>query len=485
MKIQSQSSFPARIKQFVVFAVKGQTIQAPAPQLRDAIKNAVKFKQFSGDEGESLALTEADSVVVLVGCGEKPEALNQRAIGVATKCALQTRPLSSKSPVGIVPYRDNETWLRGVVDGAQLGLYTWDKYLSKKDDPSPMNYSLTIKTKNAKLVNQLSTVASGVNLARDMANENADTAHSKFIEAQVKKLTRGDKRCKVEVLNRAQLKAKGLGLHLAVNQGSNKEPKLIIVTYRGGKKSDPFVALVGKGLTFDTGGLNLKPTGGMEDMRYDMCGAAAVTGTLHNTLKLNLEVNAYFVLGVAENAIGSNSYKPGDVFTSYCGKTVEIGNTDAEGRLVLADANCYVAKTYKPSAIINIATLTGAVVIALGYEHTGLMSTDDKLANALLKAAQTSDDRAWRLPMYPELKEHVKSPIADIKNIGLKRVAGTLSAGEFLRQFAQHYDETLPWAHLDIAGTAKPDMEVGYLPASGAGAGVRLLTEYLNSLGGS
>jgi len=214
-------------------------------------------------------------------------------------------------------------------------------------------------------------------------------------------------------------------------------------------------------------------------MRYDMCGAAAVTGTLQNTLKLNLAVNAYFVFGVAENAIGSNSYKPGDVFKSYCGMTVEIGNTDAEGRLVLADANSYVAKNYKPDAIINIATLTGAVVIALGYEHTGLMSTDDKLANALLNAAQTTDDRAWRMPMYPELKEHVKSPIADIKNIGLKRTAGTVSAGEFLRQFAQHYDENLAWAHLDIAGTAKPDMEVGYFPASGTGAGVRLLTQFL------
>ncbi|MDP8243081.1 MAG: leucyl aminopeptidase [Candidatus Hinthialibacter antarcticus] len=479
MKIQAQSKLPSRIKQFVVFAAKGKAIQAPAPQLRDAIKDAVKYKQFSGDEGEVLALTQADFVVVLVGCGDKPEAMNQRAIGVAIKRALQTNPLTPKSPVGIVPLRDNEDWLRGVVDGAQLGLYVWDKYLSKKADPSPMAYSLTIQTKNIKLAKQLTTVADGVNLARDMANENADVADSKFIEAQIRKITRGDKRCKIEVLNRAQLQAKGLGLHLAVNQGSNKDPKLIIVTYRGGKKTDPFTALVGKGLTFDTGGLNLKPTGSMEDMRYDMCGAAAVTGTLQNTLKLNLAVNAYFVFGVAENAIGSNSYKPGDVFKSYCGMTVEIGNTDAEGRLVLADANSYVAKNYKPDAIINIATLTGAVVIALGYEHTGLMSTDDKLANALLNAAQTTDDRAWRMPMYPELKEHVKSPIADIKNIGLKRTAGTVSAGEFLRQFAQHYDENLAWAHLDIAGTAKPDMEVGYFPASGTGAGVRLLTQFL------
>ncbi|MBZ0255117.1 aminopeptidase, partial [bacterium] len=405
MKIQAQAKLPNRIKQFVVFAAKGKTIQAPAPQLRDAIKDAVKYKQFSGDEGEMLALTQADFVVVLVGCGDKPETVNQRAIGVAIKCALLTKPLSPKSPVGVIPLRDNETWLRGLVDGAQLGLYTWDKYLSKKVTPSPFTYSLTIQTKNAKLVKQLTTIADGVNLARNMANENADVADSKFIEAQIRKITRGDKRCKVEVLNRAQLQAKGLNLHLAVNQGSTKDPKLIIVTYRGGKKTDPFTALVGKGLTYDTGGLNLKPTGSMEDMRYDMCGAAAVTGTLHNTLKMNIPVNAYFVFGVAENAIGPKSYKPGDVFVSYCGKSVEIGNTDAEGRLVLADANSYIAKNYKPDAIINIATLTGAVVIALGYEHTGLMSTDDKLANDLLSAAQTSDDRAWRMPMYPELKD--------------------------------------------------------------------------------
>ncbi|MGC9328766.1 MAG: leucyl aminopeptidase family protein, partial [Candidatus Hinthialibacter sp.] len=175
----------------------------------------------------------------------------------------------------------------------------------------------------------------------------------------------------------------------------------------------------------------------------------------------------------------SKSYKPGDVIKSYCGKTVEIGNTDAEGRLVLADANSYMAKNYNPEAIVNIATLTGAVVTALGYEYTGLLSSDPHLADALLQAAQISDDRAWQLPVFPELKDHVKSKIADIKNIGEARCAGTLAGGEFLRQFAQCESEKLKWAHLDIAGTSKPSKEIAYFDNGATGAGVRLLTQFL------
>jgi len=183
---------------------------------------------------------------------------------------------------------------------------------------------------------------------------------------------------------------------------------------------------------------------------------------------------------LAENAIGPKAYKPGDVVISYCGKSVEILNTDAEGRLVLADALSYMARNYKPEAIIDIATLTGAVVVALGYEYTGLMSTDDDLAIRLLAAAETTDDRAWRLPIYPELQEHVKSQFADIKNVGLPSCAGSISGGEFLRQFAQCDSETQKWAHLDIGGTGTLEKDLAYFKIGATGAGVRLFTEFLS-----
>ena len=235
----------------------------------------------------------------------------------------------------------------------------------------------------------------------------------------------------MEILNRKELKAKGLNLLLAVNQASNKPPKLIIVRYNGGKKNKGYTAIIGKGMTFDTGGLNLKPTGSIETMKTDMSGAAAVCGILKNVLTLGIKKNLLFVLGIAGNSIGSCAYKPGDVITGYAGKSVEIGNTDAEGRLVLADTFAYTVKNYKPDRMIDLATLTGACVVALGFDYSGLFSNNDELARQLLEASRVTDDRAWRLPIYPELKEYIKSPIADLKNISSIKGGGANTAAEF------------------------------------------------------
>ncbi|MCK5083686.1 MAG: leucyl aminopeptidase family protein, partial [Candidatus Omnitrophica bacterium] len=287
------------------------------------------------------------------------------------------------------------------------------------------------------------------------------------------------KNISLEILNKKEMKAKKLGLHLAVNQGSKKEPKLIIVKYNGASKKGDYTAFIGKGITFDTGGLNIKPSGHIETMRLDMGGTAAVIGTLKNTIALNLKKNVLFVCALAENAVSSGAYKPGDVIRSYSGKTVEVANTDAEGRLVLADAIAYVVKNYKPSRIIDIATLTGACVVALGNDYTGLMTTDDKFSRGLVRSSNETDDRAWRLPIYPELKDAVKSKIADIRNLGFpKGAAGTITAAEFLHQFT----EGTTWAHLDIAGTAFDEGGGRMYFGSGAtGAGVRLVTHYLQN----
>ncbi len=483
MKISAAIDAPNNAKQWVIFCTEAKTVSIPDKELNDLAAEAVQAKLFAGKDGQNLPIFKGDKVAILIGAGKETDSLSMRQLGSMTKSALQTKPLSPGKPVVIKPLNDEEDAIRAIIDGAMLGLYAWDKYISQDDDKDSDNdyndFDITILTSHRDAVDQAVKIAAGVNLTRDLSNENADVADSVFLENQIKQIAEADSRCTIKILNRSEMQEEGLNLHLAVNQGSNKEPKLIIVTYRGAGENDPFVALVGKGITFDSGGLNLKPTGSMETMRMDMCGTAAVIGSLRNTIELNISGNIYFVCAIAENAIDASSYKPGDVIISYSGKSVEIGNTDAEGRLVLADAISYMAKNYKPDAIIDIATLTGAVVIALGYEYTGLMSSDRDLADNLLKAANATDDRAWELPIYPELKDHVKSKIADIKNTGEARCAGTISAGEFLRQFAQCESKDQKWAHLDIAGTSKPSKDIAYLNNGATGAGVRLLTRFL------
>lgn len=482
MIIEAASKPSKKIKQFIVFVKQNSKIQIPDKELSALAKKAVKSDIFSGKYEEILPIFRDGKIALLVGLGDSPSELSIRKLGKLVKTALMRKPMSPNKAVYITPHEDTQNSIRSLVLGAKLGLYKWDKYITKNGDYVDYSaYKIVIHTKQSRFLNEEAIIADGVNLARNLGNENADVCDSVFLEKQIREILKGDSRCKIEILNREELKDKGLNLHLAVNRGSEKEPKLIIITYTGksGDNKEPYIALIGKGLTFDSGGLNIKPTGSMEDMRMDMSGAAAVIGTLKNALSLNIPCNAYFVVGLAENAIGPKSYKPGDVLISYCGKTVEIGNTDAEGRLVLADANSYIAKNYQPQAIINIATLTGAVLFALGHDHTGLMSTDDSLAGELLDAATITDDRAWRLPIYAELKDHVKSDIADIKNTGQPRQAGTIAAGEFLRQFAQFDNKEMQWAHLDIAGTAILDKETAFMQAGASGAGVRLLTYFL------
>ncbi|MCA9408647.1 MAG: leucyl aminopeptidase, partial [Candidatus Omnitrophica bacterium] len=336
-----------------------------------------------------------------------------------------------------------------------------------------------IITSSKKVYDEAVIVCDGTNLTRDLINENADVATSTYLEKVIKDLVKGKKNVSLEILNEKEMKSKGLGLHLAVNKGSVNEPKLIIVKYTGAGSKEDYTAIIGKGMTFDTGGLNLKPSNHIETMRIDMSGAGAVIGTLKNTINLKLKKNVLFVVGLAENVTGSRSYKPGDVIVGYAGKSVEIANTDAEGRLVLADAISYVVKNYKPGRIFDIATLTGACVVALGHDYTGLVTTDDKLSRDIVHASNSTDDRVWRLPSYPELKESVKSKIADIRNLGYPRGAGgTITAAEFLRQFT----EDTTWAHFDIAGTAFVDNGARMYFGHGAtGAGVRLLTHYLQN----
>jgi len=428
------------------------------------------------DKGDIFPVYEGKHLWVFAGLG-KAEDLSLTELRIQVRKVLLSPYLKKLKGFELLPHTDEKSGVQAIIEGALIGTYSWDKYKSKdKDKVDPKDKNIHIVAELKKSYEGTQVVCQGVNLTRDLVNDNADTITSEYLEKVVRDLIKGNKNVSVEVLNKKELKAKGLNLHLAVNQGSPKEPKLVIVKYAGGKKGEPFTAIVGKGMTFDTGGLNLKPTNHIETMKIDMSGAAAVCGVLKNTLALSIKKNLLFVLGIAENLIGSLAYKPGDVIVGYAGKSVEIGNTDAEGRLVLADAIAYVVKNYKPATIIDLATLTGACVVALGFDYTGLFSNDDTFAAQLQKSADETDDRAWRLPVYAEIKNYIKSPIADLKNTSSIRGAGASTAAEFLRQFIGDSK----WAHLDIAGTAYVDGHCRMYYGHGAtGAGVRLVTNYL------
>lgn len=332
-------------------------------------------------------------------------------------------------------------------------------------------------TKDAeKIIKESLTLSEAVYFARDLVNGNADMVTPQHLAAVAHGIAKGSKKVKTTVLTKKEIEKEKMGLLLAVNQGSHRDPAFIIVSYKGNPSSKDHTVLIGKGITYDTGGLNLKPTGSMETMRCDMGGAAAVLGTLKAIADLELKVNVTAVVPSTENSISATSYKPGDVYTSHSGKTVEIGNTDAEGRLVLADALSYTTKKLKPTRIIDFATLTGAMVITLGEVATGMMSNDDKLAESIACAGNATYERAWRLPLFEEYKKQLKSDVADIKNIGGKE-AGSITAALFLQEFV---GET-PWAHLDIAGTAFLSQERFYNPKLATGVGVRLAVELLRS----
>lgn len=445
------------------------------PQLMKHLDEFVKKKDFKGKSGEASYFFSGKTLVLLVGLGKSKE-VTGAGIREMTGRAILSPKLSSHKEVEVVPHDNKVETYRAVTEGAVIGTYRWKKYITKKKDEKVVEDKLVhLLLPDYAKFKETVTIAEGVNYVRNLVNENADVMDSSAFEREIKKIVKSKKNVKVTLLRRKDLKKKGLNLHLAVNQGSDKEPVLAIIKYSGGKGK--YTAIIGKGITFDTGGLNLKPTGYIETMRHDMGGAAAVLGTLRNVIELKPKKNVIFVLGIAENAIGPKAVRPGDVVKSYDGKTVEITNTDAEGRLVLADANAYVTKNYDVRTVINIATLTGAVIVALGHDYTGVMSNRENLADKLLKSGKETDDLTWQLPIYPELKDLLKSKYADIKNVGHpKGAAGTMTAGEFLREFAGEKD----WAHLDIAGTAFVDADRRMYYGYGAtGSGVRLLTHYV------
>ncbi len=445
------------------------------PSLNGLIRK-VYPKEFRGRKNEVLLLPAPEDIkparVLFTGLGKGPEvtaetvrqaggksAVYLRELGIM-ESALSTAVLSS---LGLSPAY--------FAEGALLGLYTYGRYKKEKESGTMKN--MTVLARPAKelvsLLEQTKTVASAVCFARDLVNTPANDMTPSHLAKAAMSLK--GKNLSVRVLERRDAQRLGMGSYLSVAKGSHEPPKFIILEYKGSELAP--VVLVGKSITFDSGGLSLKPAEGMEKMKYDMAGGAAVLGALKAASESRLPVHLVGILPATENLPGGSATKPGDVVRAMDGTTIEITNTDAEGRLVVADGIAY-ARRMKPRAIIDIATLTGACSVALGNEAIALMGNDRKLIGGVQKSADAVFERVWEMPLYEEYGEYLKSDIADIKNAA-GRTASLVAAASFLHRFAGD----VPWVHLDIAGTAWSEKEKPYAPKGATGVGVRLLSHFI------
>ncbi len=449
------------------------------PPLSPYLRSALDAGDFTGKEQEMLFLYPHDGKdkrVVLLGLGEK-EACDAEILRLAGAALAKAARAKKAATLHLV--LPEKSAAAPLLEGILLGSYRFELKGGKKDKSVALQkvYLAGADKNFLKEAKKICTVIDSVNWTRDLVNGNADDITSERLVHEAKGLARHSS-IKVRVLDKKQIEKEQLGLILAVNRAAVRDPALIILEYKGKPSSTDLTGFVGKGVTFDTGGLNLK-SAGMETMKGDMAGAAAVLGLFKAVAALQLHVNLVAILPIVENAIGSKSYKPGDVYVSHSGKTVEITNTDAEGRLILADGLSYLQTHFKPSRIIDIGTLTGGMVVALGEEAAGFYTNDDAMAQAIFSSGVRTGDHAWRMPLYRGYTEMMRSKIADLKN-SASRKGGPCTCAAFLQEFVQKKgSKTTPWAHIDIAPTGFLDDPKGLHPTPGTGAGVRLLLDFL------
>ena len=490
----------------LVYFVHQQNKKVPACKnkyVKNTIKRAFQAGDFSGKEGETLLFYPTGKGkllakrVLVVGLGKAEEGKSnngltsadmwrenyRKAGGKVSETALKTK---AGKILAVMPepfILDLQETAECLTEGFILGGYQFKKYkktIEEDELQSKIKELLLFTDKEKGAVNKglrMGRVAAFAGVAaRDMANEPGNVwTPTRFAEAGRKLAKTHNLSCKI--LSKVNMQRLKMGGILGVNSGSAQPPKLIILEYKTSARN-PTLLMVGKGLTFDSGGISLKPPKGMDEMKFDMCGGAAVLGAMQAVGEEKPKgINIVAIVPATENLPGSSALKPGDIITIYGGKTVEVLNTDAEGRLILADALAYGIKQYKPKAVVDIATLTGAVVIGLGHHRTGLLSNDDELAQKTMDAGDRSGEPLWRLPLGPEYSKQIKSKVADIKNIG-NRGAGTITAAAFLQEFVGD----IAWVHLDIAGTAYNFTAKSYIPNKGpSGIGVRTLLELIRN----
>ncbi|MBK9334295.1 MAG: leucyl aminopeptidase [Ignavibacteria bacterium] len=451
---------------------------------------SISLEDFEGKEKQTVLVYTDKHRIILSGLGLK-EKLTLEKVRKATARGIKKVKSHKIKTVAVEILQD--LTLKGVeiedITRAQtisslLALYSFDKYYTKKDDQE-IHYIKEIILfsqynslgKYAKEIQEGirsgTVIGESTNMARDLGNEPSNVMFPAELAKRVQALARLNK-FSAQILNKSQIEKLGMRGVLGVAQGSEHEPKFIIMEYKGGKKNDKPYVVVGKGVTFDSGGISIKPSAGMAMMKLDMGGAAAVVGIFNAITQLDLKLNVIGLIPCVENMPDGKAFKPGDVIKAYNGLTIEVDNTDAEGRLILADALSYASK-YKPAAVIDLATLTGASVIAIGSVASIVMGNDQKLIDQIITAGDQTYDRVWQLPLWDEYDKMIDSEIADVRNSGVVKQAGTILAGMFLKRFIGDY----PWAHLDIAATAMRSSETDYDPKNATGSGVRLVTQYL------
>jgi leucyl aminopeptidase len=458
-------------------------------KLGGLLQQARRTGEFTGKANEQILFQPAGHLpaerVLLIGLGQKAtcslETL-RRAAGSAMQQVIGKKLGQSTLalPLGANKKSDNAAHIQAVAEGILLASYCYNRFLSAKSRAErklPKSVTLLIENGQDKRLCEAALIRAqklcrAVNLARDLVNAPGNLKSPVFLAEQAQ-IAADESNLTCKILGQKTLFKEGFGALLGVAQGSAREPQLIILEHRGGKKDEPPIALIGKGVTFDAGGISLKSADKMDEMKMDMAGGAAVIGTLLAAALLELPVNLVGIVPAVENLPSGTAYRPGDILTSLSGQTIEVLNTDAEGRLILADALTY-SKRYKPKLVIDLATLTGAAVIALGHHATAVLGNDQELVQALLTAGEQSGERLWQLPLWDDYDQQIKSDVADVKNTG-GRPAGTITAAAFLKKFAGDFR----WAHLDIAGTAWRDKDQPYTPKGGTGIGVRMLVDFL------
>lgn len=487
--VKSGSPEKQRSACIVVGVFEPRRLTSVAEQLDEIsdgyISNLIRRGDLEGKAGQMLLLHHVPNVlserVLLVGCGKERELDERQYKQIVAKTIKTLNETGSMEAVSFltelhVKGRDTYWKVRQAVEASNESVYSFLQLKTKKGEPRrplrKMIFNLSSRkglTLGEKAIEHAQAISKGVKIAKDVSNMPPNICNPKYLSDQAQQLAEQYDSLSLDIIGEKQMEDLGMHTYLAVGRGSHNESIMSVLSHRGGEKGASPYVLVGKGLTFDSGGISIKPAEAMDEMKYDMCGAASVLGVMQSVAELNLPINVIGVIAGCENMPDANSYRPGDVLTTMSGQTVEVLNTDAEGRLVLCDALTYVER-FDPELVIDIATLTGACVIALGKHATAVLSQHNPLAHDLINASEQSSDRAWRLPLWDEYQEQIESPFADMSNLG-GRPAGTITAACFLSRFARKYT----WAHLDIAGTAW----LGGSKKGATGRPVPMLTQFL------
>lgn len=460
--------------------------QIPAG-LKDALLPVLDPKDFKAEKGKTrlLYFAQQDAAfqrILLVGLGESKKLDFDDWRNIGHKLGEEVKPLQVSRAFIVLPQHLKK--LRQITSSLTEGLlfqdYNFKRFKSKPEDKQEYPEFVFISAKNnselSRSVEEASEVMQGINIARDLGNLPSNHLTPQILKEYIEKQFAPYPHIKVAALSGSELEALGFGAMLSVARGSVQPPFLISMHYQPANTAKKKIALVGKGVTFDSGGISIKPSAGMDEMKFDMCGAAAVVGSMDVVARKKPDLEVIGVIPAVENMPGGNATRPGDVVTAFNGKTIEILNTDAEGRLILADAIAWVIKNYKPNFTIDFATLTGACVVALGDKTAGLFSNSEQLQNKLIRAGESSGDKVWPMPMFETYKKDIESEVADIKNIG-DRWGGAITAAKFLEFFVDKNS----WAHLDIAGTANGVKNIAYLGKGATGYGVRLMHDFIES----